>query len=375
MGCDGAHSKVRELLGLTFTGGLGKFPQLFMLADVDVDWDMPEGHLLRFMHETDGRMDNMLVCVPLRGRVPVPDRDHGAAPVLRADRREGRPAGVQRGTRRTDPGRRPGRAGPAGPARHRASNLRWSSVFRISHGIVDRYGDGRVFVAGDAAHLHPPAGGQGMNTGIQDAWNLAWKLALAVRGLAAPGLLDSYETERRPEGEEIVGRAVADGLHRRTGPQDDRAQFLPRDVHAAQLREQPDGRRVPSARDGCAGPQARRPRARRRRPAPAGVGHPLRLHDLTRGTRHTLLIYADAHRRGGGGERRGEAGAPTCAGPAEGTVNPYLLSPGRAGAGAASIRRWCATPKAGSAPPTARAPARPCTWSAPTGTSDSAARP
>jgi len=56
------------LLGLTFTGGLGKFPQLFMLGDVDVDWDMPEGHLLRFMHETDGQMDNMLVCVPLRGR-------------------------------------------------------------------------------------------------------------------------------------------------------------------------------------------------------------------------------------------------------------------------------------------------------------------
>ena len=63
-------------------------------------------------------------------------------------------------------------------------------------------------MAGDAAHLHPPAGGQGMNTGIQDAWNLAWKVALAVRGLAAPGLLDSYEAERRPEGEEIVGRAV-----------------------------------------------------------------------------------------------------------------------------------------------------------------------
>src|SRR3979411_223567 len=68
VGCDGAHSKVRELLGLTFSGGLGKFPQLFMLGDVDVDWDMPEGHLLRFMHETEGRMDKMLVCVPLTGR-------------------------------------------------------------------------------------------------------------------------------------------------------------------------------------------------------------------------------------------------------------------------------------------------------------------
>ena len=57
-----------------------------------------------------------------------------------------------------------------------ARNLRWSSVFRISHRLVDRYSKGRVFVCGDAAHIHPPTGAQGMNTGIQDAINLAWKL-------------------------------------------------------------------------------------------------------------------------------------------------------------------------------------------------------
>ncbi len=89
-----------------------------------------------------------------------------------------------------------------------ARNLRWSSVFRISHRIVDAYGRGRVFVAGDAAHIHPPTGAQGMNTGIQDAHNLAWKLALAVSGRAAPDLLDSYDAERRPVGEEVVGRTV-----------------------------------------------------------------------------------------------------------------------------------------------------------------------
>ncbi len=65
-----------------------------------------------------------------------------------------------------------------------------------------------MFVAGDAAHIHPPTGAQGMNTGIQDAHNLAWKLALAVSGVAAPGLLDSYDAERRPVGEEVVGRTV-----------------------------------------------------------------------------------------------------------------------------------------------------------------------
>jgi hypothetical protein len=90
-----------------------------------------------------------------------------------------------------------------------ARDLRWSSVFRISHRIVERYGSGRVFIAGDAAHVHPPTGAQGMNTGIQDAHNLAWKVALAVHGDAADGLLASYEAERRPIGDEVVGRTVA----------------------------------------------------------------------------------------------------------------------------------------------------------------------
>ncbi|QWA25636.1 FAD-dependent monooxygenase [Streptomyces sp. JCM17656] len=89
-----------------------------------------------------------------------------------------------------------------------ASAMRWSSVFRISHRLVDRYSAGRVFLAGDAAHIHPPTGAQGMNTGIQDAYNLAWKLALALEGGAHPRLLDSYDAERRPVGEEVVGRTV-----------------------------------------------------------------------------------------------------------------------------------------------------------------------
>ena len=72
----------------------------------------------------------------------------------------------------------------------------WSSLWRLNVRIVDRYREGRVFLAGDAAHIHSPAGGQGMNTGIQDAHNLGWKLA-AVTGGASPALLDSYESERR----------------------------------------------------------------------------------------------------------------------------------------------------------------------------------
>ncbi len=73
----------------------------------------------------------------------------------------------------------------------------WSSLWRANIRLVDRYREGRVFLAGDAAHIHSPAGGQGMNTGIQDAHNLGWKLAAVAKG-ASPALLDSYEAERRP---------------------------------------------------------------------------------------------------------------------------------------------------------------------------------
>src|SRR5262249_35554204 len=84
--------------------------------------------------------------------------------------------------------------------------LRWSSVFRISHRIVPRYRVGRAFLAGDAAHIHPPTGGQGMNTGLQDAYNLAWKLALDIEGSAHPDLLESYRAERQPVGQAVVSR-------------------------------------------------------------------------------------------------------------------------------------------------------------------------
>src|SRR5262249_20364009 len=79
----------------------------------------------------------------------------------------------------------------------------WLTHFRLHHRQADRYRNGRVFLAGDAAHIHSPVGGQGMNTGIQDAWNLGWKLAFVLSGAAHPELLESYEAERWP-----VGRAL-----------------------------------------------------------------------------------------------------------------------------------------------------------------------
>lgn len=82
--------------------------------------------------------------------------------------------------------------------------LHWSGTFRVLRRIAGTFRAERVFLAGDAAHAHSPAGGQGLNTGIQDAYNLAWKLAFVLRGLAAPGLLDSYDAERRPVAARIL---------------------------------------------------------------------------------------------------------------------------------------------------------------------------
>src|SRR3712207_1795469 len=89
---------------------------------------------------------------------------------------------------------------------------RWSSRFRSERRQARTYRVGRVFLAGDAAHVHSPVGGQGMNTGIQDAVNLGWKLAATVQGWAPPGLLDTYQEERHPIGALVL--RMTDGLYR-----------------------------------------------------------------------------------------------------------------------------------------------------------------
>jgi 2-polyprenyl-6-methoxyphenol hydroxylase-like FAD-dependent oxidoreductase len=204
VGADGAHSTVRKTLGLTFEGAA--FEEQYMLGDVEVDWSIPQGYGVRAMHQSDGKTDDLLVCIPLPGRgryrmsMLVPDELSAAAS-------DGIAHGFE-GALKPELHHIQAVLDRLSPEPTTARKLRWSSVCRISHRIVDTYNRGRVFVAGDAAHIHPPTGAQGMNTGIQDAHNLAWKLALAVRGVAAPGLLDSYDAERRPVGEEVVGRTV-----------------------------------------------------------------------------------------------------------------------------------------------------------------------
>jgi hypothetical protein len=82
--------------------------------------------------------------------------------------------------------------------------VNWFSTYRVHHRVADRFRKGRAFILGDAAHIHSPAGGQGMNTGIGDAVNLAWKLAAALRERAGDALLDSYELERMPFAQRLV---------------------------------------------------------------------------------------------------------------------------------------------------------------------------
>ncbi|MGW0700197.1 FAD-dependent monooxygenase [Streptomyces sp. NPDC002867] len=292
VGCDGAHSIVRKALGLSFEGGA--FPEEFMLADVEVDWSLPPGYGVRSTHRRQDAPDDVLVCIPLPGRsryrmsMLVPPElstagrtaDDGVAHGLEGDR----PPGLEHVQAVLD---------RLAPEPTTASALRWSSVFRISHRLVDRYGAGRVFVAGDAAHIHPPTGAQGMNTGIQDAVNLAWKLALAVAGTAHPRLLDSYDAERRPVGEEVVGRTVR---HATAGG----VQADPEDPATLILRE---AQLLVAYRGSpIVGPRAaglHGPGSGDRAPDCSGlVGtvakFPERLFDVLRGHEgHTLLLYAE----------------------------------------------------------------------------------
>ena len=192
IGADGAHSVVRKCLGLRFDGA--PYPQGFLLADCRVDWPLDHDHLKIFVGDR-----NLAVYLPLRGReigrviaispgsesAPA-DEDAGARPATLAEVES-----ALRGTAKL-------------PVT--LHDARWVTRYRLHHRGVDRYGVGRVFVAGDAAHIHSPAGGQGMNTGLQDAANLAWKLALVLTGRAPSELLDTYHAERWPVGQKILQR-------------------------------------------------------------------------------------------------------------------------------------------------------------------------
>jgi len=185
-GCDGAHSTVRQQAGIPFLGG--GYPQTFLLADLDVDGLAP-GTVNAFL--TD---HGPLFFFPLGHPAPwriITMRPRGSGDVSDEAAVSTHPVSLAELQALAD---------TATGGRLRLRDPVWATAFRLHHRHAARYRAGRVFLAGDAAHIHSPAGAQGMNTGIQDAVNLGWKLALVARGVAPEALLDSYDAERRPVG-------------------------------------------------------------------------------------------------------------------------------------------------------------------------------
>lgn len=171
-GCDGAHSTVRKGLELSFSGGT--YEQIFYVADVKSAVPI---HGLHVSFNNDG----FCLTAPVRttgyvrliGIIPKPVLEQGL----------------------------PEDFSPIAPyASHNTEaeiqDVNWFSTFNVHHRVSEHFRKGRIFIAGDAGHVHSPAGGQGMNTGIGDAMNLAWKLAAVLQGEADEQILDSYETER-----------------------------------------------------------------------------------------------------------------------------------------------------------------------------------
>lgn len=184
VGCDGAHSVVRKGAGLKFEGAA--YPQDFVLADVELDWSASHERLHFFLAR-----DGLLVVIPFQ--------EPGLYRLIAS--RAGAPPGA--GGDPTLPEFQQ-LFDQLSPLAARLHGPRWLARFRLHHRGVDRYRAGRAFVVGDAAHIHSPAGGQGMNTGLQDAANLGWKLALVLQGRAPDSLLDTYHEERHPVGRRLL---------------------------------------------------------------------------------------------------------------------------------------------------------------------------
>lgn len=185
IGCDGSHSTVRKTLGLPFEGT--SFEEKLIQADVRVKFPfpVPDDEAMVFVSQhgvagflpvlQEGRYRLILMDPPEEALHPGPTLLHFQSIVSQRC-----PEGVS------------------------VSEPAWMIGFGVHSRIVPNYRSGRVFLAGDAAHIHSPAGAQGLNLGVSDAFNLAWKLALVIRGAAYPSLLDSYHAERHPVANTIV---------------------------------------------------------------------------------------------------------------------------------------------------------------------------
>jgi 2-polyprenyl-6-methoxyphenol hydroxylase-like FAD-dependent oxidoreductase len=183
VGCDGAKSKVRHELGLTFAGST--FERLFYVADARIDWELPHDAV-----QVSLARDVFAAFFPMKGdhryRIvgPFPEGAHEDEEVDFEEIEAQIKSEAQ--------------------LQLEISDVKWFSLYKVHSRRVNKFSEGRGFVAGDAAHIHSPAGAQGMNTGIQDVYNLAWKLALVIKGRAGTKLLETYNEERLANAQRLL---------------------------------------------------------------------------------------------------------------------------------------------------------------------------
>jgi 2-polyprenyl-6-methoxyphenol hydroxylase-like FAD-dependent oxidoreductase len=293
VGCDGGRSTVRNALGLSLRGHTPDV-QLMAVGDVEVD-----GLGRDAWHQWLTGDGGIMLC-PLPGTNAFQVQ---ASPELDPDGSPLEPT-LERFQQTFDR--------IAGVPGVRLHDLAWRSSYRVTVRMVDQLRVGRAFLAGDAAHVHPIAGGLGMNTGIQDAYNLGWKLGLVLAGDATPALLDTYEEERLPIASWVLDitsellDAVLAAIKEKGGMDAVAAPELTQLALAY-----PWSRLSRHTTDRPTGPRPgdRAPDAPLRDPA---TGTPVRLFDLFRGPRFTLL--------GLGAPEVGDVGSDI--------VRPYLVGPG-----------------------------------------------
>ncbi|WP_275002848.1 FAD-dependent monooxygenase [Promicromonospora iranensis] len=227
VGCDGTGSAVRKAVGINAPGV--RLSERFLLADLRLDWDLDRTGTSGWVHPTG-----------MLGAMPMPD-DEGRGDLWRLIAYDPGSAELEEPADGPEAAEAP-RAADAYGRRSRLTEVQildrfrtilpertgrdvrvlgteWLSEFTIHRRLADRYRHGRVLIAGDAAHAHAPFGGQGMLTGLGDAENLAWKLALVTRGRAADSLLDTYEAERRPLATDVLrGTANVTRINVATSP-------------------------------------------------------------------------------------------------------------------------------------------------------------
>ena len=204
VGCEGSNSLVRKALNLTFEGEHYSGEQ-FIQADCKIKWTLPGGRSYLFLTE-DGYM--MVIEMPddlVRIFISLPDDPAKAGQTA---------AGQQEASHNLGAAEDMSNEPTLDEIRENFERLTgiavelydpvWRARYRTSHRYANKFSEGRAFIAGDAGHVHVPIGGQGMNTGIQDAFNLGWKLAGVVKGIYKPEILETYNAERHPVAEGLI---------------------------------------------------------------------------------------------------------------------------------------------------------------------------